>query len=117
VGRDLTAEDLDVADNFQPARERSTKEGFAERKARTRNDRVHARQERFVEGSERKLEAGKLRADRPQGRRRRSRIGSTHARAALREPANARKPRITQAENEDALSLPFIFHLAKWAAL
>lgn len=66
-----------------------------------------------MERSERKLELGKLRADRSQGRRRGSRIGGTQPRAALREPANARKPRITQAENEDALSLPFILHLAK----
>ena len=33
-------------------------------------------------------------------------------RAVAREPTNARKPRVTQAENENALALPFaIAHL------
>ena len=52
-----------------------------------------------------------LRAERSQGRRRRSRIGGTHARATRREPTNTRKPRVTQAENQDALALPFMGHL------
>src|SRR5258708_3444185 len=111
--RDLAGEDLDVADDFQPARDRGAKERLAERNARTRNDRVHSFQKRLVEASEGDANAGLLVAERSQGRRRRSRIGGAQPRAALREPANRRKPRVTQAENENVLALPFhIRHLA-----
>ena len=52
-----------------------------------------------------------LRTERSQGRRRRSGIGSNQARAMPREPTNARKSRVTQSENENALALPFMGHL------
>jgi hypothetical protein len=109
----LAGEDLPVADHLDPAAERGAKDRLAQRKARTRNDRVHAFQERRVEGAEAHAKRGELRAERSQGRRRRSRVGRGEARAAPRQPTNRRKPRVTQAENEDALSAPFhIRHLS-----
>ena len=109
---ELAREYLDVANHFDPAAERGANDGLAQRNARTRKDRVHAFQERCVECSKRNADAGVLRAQRSQGRRRRSRIGSTHARATRREPTNTRKPRVAQAENQDFLALPFMVHLA-----
>ncbi len=107
----LSRKDLDVAHHFDAARDCRADDRLAERNARTRNDRIHAFHQRRVERSERNRNVGMLVADRSKGRRRRSRIGSTHSSAAPREPTNTRKPRVAQPENQDVPALPFIVHL------
>ncbi len=114
MARERAGSDLDIANDFNPALECRGEEWVAERKARTRNDRVHALHERRFERSEGKANAGIVGAERSQGRRRRSRVGNTQPSTMPREPANARKPRVTQPENQDVLAVPFIAHLAQW---
>ena len=91
-GGELAREDLDVADDFDAACHRGPKERLAQRNTRTRNDRVHALQERFLEGSEIDANPGTRRADRSQGRRRRARVGGTQrARRAPRAHSECSK--------------------------
>ena len=109
--RDLAAEDLDVADHFDAACEGRAKHRLAQRNARTRNDRVHARHERFIEGSEGNPNLGVRLAHRPQSRRGESRVGRADAGAAARKPANRRKAGVAEAEDEDFSIFPVIAHL------
>ena len=111
MATNLSRKDLDVAHHFNAARDCRTDDRLAERNARTRNDRIHAFHQRRVEGSERDRNAGMLEPHRSKGRRRLSRIGSTHPRAAPREPTNTRKPGVAQPQNQDVLARPFIVHL------
>jgi len=111
MATNLSRKDLDVAHHLDVARERGAENRLAERNARTRNDRIHAFHQRRVEGSERDRNGGVLEPHRSKGRRRRSRIGNTHPRAATREPTNTRKPGVSQPQNQDVLARPFIVHL------
>ena len=108
---DFAAEEFDVACDVQPARDGVAQDRLRERNARTRNDRIHSFQDLRAEFAEVDANSGDRFACRSQGRRRFSRVGGTHLRTFRREPANARKPRVTQTQNENLLAVPFMCHL------
>ncbi len=97
-------EQLDVADDLEPPRERARHDRLRERHAGARRHEVDAVEKRRRERPGRHLGLRKRGAKRGERRRRRARVGDAHGAAAARNPARHREPGFPEPQHQHLAS-------------